>query len=202
MYQDADSTTHYDLFFFFKPYPINVPSRAPTQDLDLLLGGRVVLTPCCLVVDRMPGNTIQQTAAATARVGEPSGDGVAVYGTHASGAQNSSTVHRTCPMCTEHQWCTELILCAQNSSARCTELVRCAQNSSAVHGTRQCCTEPTTAVHRTRWNPRSRCTSPRRDARDRPGPPGPSPTATAPPCTHHEPHGIQPIKYQFLTCTG
>ena len=117
-------------------------------------------------------------------------------------------------MCTEHQWCTELIRCAQNSSARCTELtelVRGAQNSSAVHGTRQCCTEPTTAVHRTRWNPRSRCTSPRaarsaqcvavarrvRDARDRPGPPGPSPTAPAPPCTHHEPLGIQPMTSVF-----
>ena len=157
----------------------------------------MVLTRCSLVVDRMPGNAIQQTAAATARVGEPSGDGVAVYGTHASGAQNSSTVHRTCPMCTEHQWCTELIRCAQNSSTRCTELVRCAQNSSAVHGTRQCCTEPTTAVHRTRWNPRSRCTSPRRDARDRPGPPGPSPTASAPLCTHHEPLGIQPMTSVF-----
>ena len=110
-------------------------------------------------------------------------------------------------MCTEHQWCTELIRCAQNSSARCTELVSCAQNSSDVHGTRQCCTEPTTAVHRTRWNPRSLCTSLRasrsaqcvavarrvRDSRDRPGPPGPSPTAPAPPCTHHEPLGIQPM---------
>ena len=38
----------------------------------------MVLTRCSLVVDRMPGNAIQQTAAATARVGEPSGDGGAL----------------------------------------------------------------------------------------------------------------------------
>ena len=111
-------------FFFLKPYPINAPSRAPTQDLALLLGGRLVLMPCSLVVDCMPGNTIQQTAAATARMGEPSGDGVAVHGTHASGAQNSSSVHGT--------------------------QARGAQNSSAVHRTRPLCTEPTPAVHRTR----------------------------------------------------
>ena len=161
----------------------------------------------------------------------------AVHGTQARGAQNSSavhgthvreasSVHRTHPLCTElpvtRPLCTELVNGAQKSSSvhrtrpLSTELVRGAQNSSAVHGTRQCCTEPTTAVHRTRWNPRSRCTSPRaarsaqcvavahrvRDARDRPGPPGPSPTAPAPPCTHHEPLGIQPMTYQFLTCTG
>ena len=115
---------HTKTHFFFKPYPHNAPSRAPTQDLVLLLGGRVVLTPCSLVVDRMPGNTIQQTAAATARVGEPSGDGVAVHGTHARGAQNSSAVHRTRPLCTEPK--------------------------PAVHRTRPLCTEPKPAVHRTR----------------------------------------------------
>ena len=38
----------------------------------------MVLTRCSLVVDRMPGNAIQQTAAATARMGEPSGDGGAL----------------------------------------------------------------------------------------------------------------------------
>ena len=34
----------------------------------------MVLAPCSLVVDGMPGNAIQPTAAATARAGDPSGD--------------------------------------------------------------------------------------------------------------------------------
>ena len=78
MYQDADSTTHYDLFFLFKTLSQQRWLPAPTQDLALLLGGRVVLAPCCLVVDRMAGNTIQHTAAATARVREHSADGSAL----------------------------------------------------------------------------------------------------------------------------
>ena len=79
MYQDADSKAHYDLFFLFvlKTLSINAPSRV-AQDLALLLGSRVVLAPCCLVVDRMAGNAIQQTAAATARVREHSADGAAL----------------------------------------------------------------------------------------------------------------------------
>ena len=36
---------HTKTHFFFKPYPHNAPSRAPTQDLVLLLGGRVQRDP-------------------------------------------------------------------------------------------------------------------------------------------------------------
>ena len=56
-------------FFLFQTLSLT----RPIQTLALLLEGRVVLTPCWLLVDRMPGNTIQQTA--TVRVGEHSGDG-------------------------------------------------------------------------------------------------------------------------------
>ena len=58
-------------FFLFQTLSLT----RPIQTLALLLEGRVVLTPCWLLVDRMPGNTNQHTAAATVRVGASSGDG-------------------------------------------------------------------------------------------------------------------------------